>query len=60
MSLISPKAGRTGYLPVLDALRTLTQVEQNLAAAQSRLASDHVNLFLALGGGWEGPGIGGH
>lgn len=49
------ESGRIGYLPVLDALRTLTQVEQNLAAARSRLASDQVNLFLALGGGWEEP-----
>ncbi|MDM0110183.1 TolC family protein [Variovorax sp. J22R24] len=45
-------AGRVGYLPVLDALRTLSQVEQSLAAAESRVAADQVNLFLALGGGW--------
>jgi outer membrane protein TolC len=44
--------GRIGYLPVLDALRTLAQVEQNVAAAESRVAADQVNLFLALGGGW--------
>jgi outer membrane protein TolC len=47
------EAGRIGYLPVLDAQRTLTQVEQSLAAADSRLTADQVNLFLALGGGWE-------
>src|SRR5262249_28039883 len=46
------EAGRVGYLPVLDALRTLAQVEQNVAAAESRVATDQVNLFLALGGGW--------
>jgi NodT family efflux transporter outer membrane factor (OMF) lipoprotein len=46
------EAGRIGYLPVLDALRTLAQVEQNVAAAESRVAVDQVNLFLALGGGW--------
>jgi NodT family efflux transporter outer membrane factor (OMF) lipoprotein len=46
------EAGRIGYLPVLDALRTLAQVEQNVAAAESRVAADQVNLFLALGGGW--------
>ncbi|WP_239142896.1 efflux transporter outer membrane subunit [Variovorax sp. WS11] len=45
--------GRQGYLPVLDADRTLTTVEQSVAAADSKLASDQVNLFLALGGGWE-------
>src|SRR5262249_27499305 len=46
-------AGRTGFLPVLDADRTLASVEQSVAAADSRLATDQVNLFLALGGGWE-------
>ena len=45
--------GRQGYLPVLDADRTLTTLEQSVAAADSKLASDQVNLFLALGGGWE-------
>jgi multidrug efflux system outer membrane protein len=46
-------AGRQGYLPVLDATRTLIAAEQAVAVAQSKLASDQVNLFLALGGGWE-------
>jgi outer membrane protein TolC len=45
--------GRQGYLPVLDATRTLTVVEQSVAAADSKLATDQVNVFLALGGGWE-------
>jgi outer membrane protein TolC len=31
------EAGRIGYLPVLDALRTLAQVEQSVAAAESRV-----------------------
>ena len=48
--------GRSGYLPVLDATRTLINVEQSLALADSKLAADQVNLFLALGGGWEGSG----
>ncbi|WP_353506269.1 TolC family protein [Variovorax brevis] len=45
--------GKQSYLPVLDATRTLTTVEQSVAAAESKLASDQVNVFLALGGGWE-------
>jgi len=45
--------GRQGYLPVLDATRTLTVVEQSVAAAESKLATDQVNVFLALGGGWD-------
>ncbi|WP_286520304.1 TolC family protein [Variovorax sp. J31P207] len=48
--------GRQGFLPVLDATRTLTVVEQSVAAADSKLASDQVNVFLALGGGWENSG----
>ncbi|HEX6704090.1 MAG TPA: TolC family protein [Albitalea sp.] len=45
--------GRSGHLPVLDAQRTLTSVEQSVALADSKLAADQVNLFLSLGGGWE-------
>ena len=47
------RAGRTGFLPVLDAQRTAITAEQALAAAESRLAADQVQLFLALGGGWQ-------
>lgn len=47
------RAGRTGFLPVLDAQRTAIGAEQTLASAQSRLAADQVQLFLALGGGWQ-------
>ena len=47
------RAGRTGFLPVLDAQRTAIGAEQTLAAAESRLAADQVQLFLALGGGWQ-------
>lgn len=47
------RAGRTGFLPVLDAQRTAIAADQALAAAESKLASDQVQLFLALGGGWQ-------
>lgn len=49
-------SGRQGYLPVLDADRTLIAAEQAVAAIDSKLASDQVTLFLALGGGWEAAG----
>lgn len=49
------KSGRQGYLPVLDANRTLIEIEQSAAAAESKLATDQVGLFLALGGGWQSP-----
>lgn len=47
------RAGRSPYLAGLDALRTLTVAEAQLAAADGQVATDQVNLFLALGGGWE-------
>ena len=47
------QAGRHGYLPVLDANRTLLAADQALAGVESKIASDQVQVFLALGGGWE-------
>lgn len=47
------RAGRTGFLPQLDAQRTLVEAEQALAALRGQLAADQVQLFLALGGGWR-------
>jgi outer membrane protein, multidrug efflux system len=47
------RLGREAFLPVLDADRTLISAEQAVATADSKVASDQVDLFLALGGGWE-------
>jgi multidrug efflux system outer membrane protein len=49
------KAGRIGVAPVLDARRLVVQADQVLAGADARLAADQVQLFLALGGGWQTP-----
>ena len=46
-------AGRTDFLTALDAERTLASDESSLAASDTKLISDQINLFLALGGGWE-------
>ena len=46
-------SGKLGYLAVLDANRNAIALEQAVAAADSKLASEQVTLFLALGGGWE-------
>jgi len=46
-------AGRESFIADLDATRTLTSTNGQLAAARSQVALDQVNLFLALGGGWE-------
>ncbi|WP_322404289.1 TolC family protein [Massilia luteola] len=45
--------GRTDFLSQLDADRTLASAESMLAASDAQLAADQVQLFLALGGGWE-------
>jgi NodT family efflux transporter outer membrane factor (OMF) lipoprotein len=46
-------AGRESFISDLDATRTLTATRAQIAAAESQVALDQVNLFLALGGGWE-------
>ena len=48
-------AGRESFIADLDATRTLTTTNSQLAAAEGQVALDQVNLFLALGGGWETP-----
>ncbi len=47
------KAGRIGIAPVLDARRAIAQSDQILAGADAKLAADQVQVFLALGGGWQ-------
>ncbi len=49
-------AGRESFIADLDATRTLTSTNSQLAAAEGQVAIDQVNLFLALGGGWEMAG----
>jgi outer membrane protein TolC len=46
-------AGRESFISDLDATRTLTSTRSQVAAAEGQVAVDQVNLFLALGGGWE-------
>ena len=47
------KAGSVGNLEVLLALGTLLDARASVADARHRLASARVDLFKALGGGWE-------
>ena len=49
------QAGRSPYLQSLDADRTLANNDANLAASDAQVAMDQINLFLALGGGWQNP-----
>jgi outer membrane protein TolC len=50
------RAGRESFISDLDATRTLTSTKAQVAAAEGQVAIDQVNLFLALGGGWERDG----
>jgi outer membrane protein, multidrug efflux system len=46
-------AGRIGYLELLDVERQLRQVEQEQVQAQLDQLSATVDLYRALGGGWQ-------
>ncbi|HEY0289738.1 MAG TPA: efflux transporter outer membrane subunit [Pseudomonas sp.] len=48
------QAGRESFLADLQATRTYTDVRAQLAAANTQVAMGQIDLFLALGGGWEG------
>ncbi len=45
--------GSTSFLNLIDAQRTLVQADRDLAASSFNLAENQINLFKALGGGWE-------
>lgn len=47
------RGGREAFQIVLEAERTLAQVEGSLAQAEAELSDTLVTLFLALGGGWQ-------
>jgi len=49
----TPERGVTDFLTVLDTERTLLQAEQQYATSTTNVALDLVQLFKALGGGWE-------
>jgi hypothetical protein len=43
----------TEFLSVLDAQRSLLQAEQQYATSTTNVSLNLVQLFKALGGGWE-------
>lgn len=47
------ESGRESFQVVLDAERSLSSIEAELAQSEARLADYLVSLFLALGGGWQ-------
>ena len=50
------REGQIDLLAVLDAERTFADAEAELAASDARIAGAQVDLFRALGGGWQGAG----
>ncbi|HEX7822082.1 MAG TPA: efflux transporter outer membrane subunit [Sphingobium sp.] len=47
------REGRVDFLTVLDAERTLAGAEADLAEADAAVAATQIDLFRALGGGWQ-------
>lgn len=52
--------GASGYLEVLDAQRNLFQAERNRIHARHAQLAASVDLFKALGGGWNASAVSGH
>lgn len=47
------REGTIDFLVVLDAERTFADADADLATANSRIADAQIDLFRALGGGWQ-------
>jgi len=56
LSLLRYKTGLANYIEVLDAAQLLYPAENALAQTQRDQLLAVVNLYKALGGGWEMPG----
>ena len=53
ISLARQREGRIDFLTLLDAQRTLADAQSDLASADRAVAFAQVDLFRALGGGWQ-------
>ncbi|PTQ09984.1 transporter [Sphingomonas oleivorans] len=53
ISRVQLREGKVDSLTVLDAERTLAAAEADLAASDARIATAQIDLFRALGGGWQ-------
>ncbi len=51
--------GRSDFLSLLDAQRSLASAQSAAAAASAQLVDDQITIFLALGGGWQEGGAAG-
>ena len=53
LSIIRYQGGTTNYLEVLDGQRSLFSAELTLAQARGNEYQSLVQLYRALGGGWQ-------
>jgi outer membrane protein TolC len=53
LAVVQYREGAVDYQRLLDAQRSLTQQQTNLAQTRSSVITYLVGLFKALGGGWE-------
>lgn len=53
LARIQLREGKIDSIELLDAERSLAQTEADLALSDSRIAATQVDLFRALGGGWQ-------
>jgi outer membrane protein TolC len=53
VSLARQREGAIDFLTVLDAERTLADAQADLAASDARIAFAQIDVFKALGGGWQ-------
>ena len=53
LARIQLREGKIDSIELLDAERSLAQTEADLALSDSRIATTQVDLFRALGGGWQ-------
>jgi outer membrane protein TolC len=53
------REGQVDYLPLIDAERTNAEAEAALAQSSYAVASAQIDLFRALGGGWQSQLAGG-
>lgn len=56
LARIQLREGKIDSIELLDAERSLAQTEADLALSDSRIATSQVDLFRALGGGWQEAG----
>ena len=53
LALLRYREGVEDFLTVLDAERSLLSIDDQLAQSEINLAQQLINIYLALGGGWE-------